>query len=135
VNTAENIFNIYLENMPTHGMQTSEMSGESAQMLYDGNKVLVTMTLKTGEVRNLTLQHIVSGALIAGIVDQATTKAIYREMEGGPKGLNLCDIEMSIDQMYRDNLDVDHEYALSDLCEDNWHNVANIQKNRLAPVG
>jgi proteasome-associated ATPase len=130
--TVESILGIHLRNVPVYERDRKNIVDAGVKSLHDTSKVLASVRMRSGEVRNLTLKHILSGALIAGVVDHATTNAIHREMDGDPnKGLQFCDLEVAVEQIYRENLDIDHDDVLSELVADDIHNIVDVVKGEL----
>jgi hypothetical protein len=77
------------------------------------------------------LRHLVNGALIAGIVDKASTIAIRRDAEKpdeDPKGVKEIDLFEAIDGVFRQNLGLDHEEAISEFIENEGIEAAGMEK-------
>jgi hypothetical protein len=77
------------------------------------------------------LRHIVNGALIAGIVDKATTLAIRRDSEHpdkNPGGMKEKDLLDAIDLVFRQNIGLDHEEPLSEFIENEGIDPAGMEK-------
>ncbi len=72
-----------------------------------------------------------NGALIAGIVDKATTLAIRRDSEHpetNPGGIKEKDLFDAVDQVFRQNIGLDHEEPLSEFIENEGIDPAGMEK-------
>jgi len=81
--------------------------------------------------KHFLLRHIVNGALIAGIVDKATTLAIRRDSDHpnkSPGGVKEQDLHDAIDVVFRQNIGLDHEEALSEFIENEGIEAAGMDK-------
>jgi hypothetical protein len=77
------------------------------------------------------LRHIINGALIAGIVDKATTLAIRRDAghpDKNPAGIREQDLIDAIDEVFRQNIGLDHEEPLSEFIENEGIEVVGMDK-------
>jgi hypothetical protein len=72
--------------------------------------------------------------MIAGIVDQATSAAMRRDLsEKKPQGMKLDDVVTAVDTVFRQNLDTDHSEDLALFVEDFRDHVTAIRRvGRLA---
>jgi proteasome-associated ATPase len=57
----------------------------------------------------VALRDLVSGAMVAGVVDRATSLAMAREIEGGEVGVLEEDVRRAVAQTYREMMGVRHE--------------------------
>jgi len=79
--------------------------------------------------RHFMLRHIINGALIAGIVDKATTLAIRRDADHpdkNPGGIREQDLIDAIDEVFRQNIGLDHEEPLSEFIENEGIEVVGM---------
>lgn len=67
----------------------------------------------------LTLGHIVSGAMVVGLVEIAKGVAFRRDLATGGKPTGICrdDLRIAIDTVFEQNRGLTHEYALRDYIE------------------
>lgn len=80
---AKDILSKYLRDLPL-SMGVDSAAEVAADSVYDEELRLYTVQRKMGgAARHLTLGHITSGAILAGVVDRATSLAIRRELDGG----------------------------------------------------
>lgn len=96
-----------------------ETAEATVEALYD--KALVLYHVKkhssVGAGVPLTLGHIVSGAMCAGIVDRATSNAMHRELAGGEPNVGVGDVQAAVTQTFREALDVNHADEIAEFCE------------------
>jgi hypothetical protein len=77
------------------------------------------------------LRHIINGALIAGIVDKATTLAIRRDADHPdkhPGGIQEQDLIDAIDEVFRQNIGLDQEEPLSEFIENEGIEAVGMDK-------
>lgn len=67
----------------------------------------------------LTLGHIVNGAMVVGLVEQAKASAFQRDLENGgePSGIKPQDMEAAIDAVLKQNIGLNHFDAFAEFCE------------------
>ena len=67
----------------------------------------------------LTLGHIVNGAMIVGMVEQAKAAAFRRDIAAGgkPSGIVAADFEAAIASIQKQNTGLDHTLAVTEYCE------------------
>lgn len=89
---ARDIFGIHLRDKPLVSDESStELADAGATEVFDDRMVVA----KKSAVE-LMLRDLVSGAMIEGIVERATSSAISRELEGGRPGLSSKDIIQAV---------------------------------------
>jgi proteasome-associated ATPase len=132
--SAREIFAIHLKGVPlADGIKKEKAAAKAAERLFSEEykyyAILDRRDPKTPKY--FLLKHLVNGALIAGIVDKATTIAIRRETEkpdekpGGVKEKDLID---AIDGVFRQNIGLDHEEAVSEFIENEGIEAAGMEK-------
>jgi proteasome-associated ATPase len=131
---AEEIFGLHLRGVPTDGAAPDELAQIGAQALYAEEHGLYEIRLKGGESRILGLSSLSSGALIAGIVDQATSLAVHRDIGGRKRlkhsGLMRDDLAQAVHSVVAQNRDLNHEDVIEDYLESEGFNgnVAGIHR-------
>ena len=111
------IFKLYLARVPLASGSIEELAESIAHDLYTIERNLYELKLDDGSTTVFGLTHLVSGALIEGVVEKATALAIRRELTdpAGAKGLTLADLTRAVDAVYRQNLDLNHHDAMEDF--------------------
>jgi proteasome-associated ATPase len=73
----------------------------------------------------------VNGAMIKGIVDEATTIAMHRNMEReegqAMSGVSIVDLRSAVENVYKQHLDLNHNFDVEDFCEKNKINRQEAQ--------
>ena len=132
--SAGEIFNIHLKKVPLAGnLKKEDLAFSAAKRLFSDDYRYYAIhdrkDLKTPKY--FLLRHIVNGALIAGIVDKATTLAIRRDSENpdkDPGGIMEKDLLEAIDLVFRQNTGLDHEEPLSEFIENEGIDPAGMEK-------
>lgn len=99
---ARQIIDIHLRRVPGG---TAEVAERAVDLLYDESRLVV----------RVPLPMFVSGAILAGVVDRATTRALRRDLEDGRgcRGLTEEDVDWSVDRLVESLRDVDHTDAFT----------------------
>ena len=132
--SAGEIFNIHLKKVPlAANLKKEDLALSAAKRLFSDDYRYYAINdrkdLKTPKY--FLLKHIVNGALIAGIVDKATTLAIRRDSENpdkDPGGIMEKDLLDAIDLVFRQNTGLDHEEPLSEFIENEGIDPAGMEK-------
>lgn len=125
---ATEIFRIYLKDKPVQKgsfgkKDYNEVAEELANRIYDDNNVAYNVvSSKHGSIGTFTYKNLISGAMIKGIVDKASSYAIGREISGGTSGLSEKDLEKAVQEEFRENTD----FAQT-LVKDDWEDVFGAQ--------
>jgi proteasome-associated ATPase len=128
----EEILRINLGSMPLDG-DINELVAVAATALFDESYAFYSVTLDHKTEKLFTLADIVSGALVAGVVDQAASLAMHRDIAANarkPSGINQNDLLAAVVGVYRQNRDVDHADALNDLTA--GQPITNLRKHNHA---
>jgi proteasome-associated ATPase len=107
---AEKIARIHLSDAKIAEEASIDSLAERAcELLYDDSKELESET-EAGGTKEYSLADIVNGAMIAGVVDKATSLALRRDIREGsdPSGIKLEDIEEAVEKTYEENRDISH---------------------------
>ncbi len=132
--SAGEIFTIHLKGVPlADDLNIEKVAASAAKQLFsDEYKYYAVFDRKDPKTpKHFLLRHIVNGALIAGIVDKATTLAIRRDAdqpEKNPGGVMEQDLIDAIDEVFRQNIGLDHEEPLSEFIENEGIEAAGMDK-------
>ena len=87
--------------------------------LFDPMRVLRPLTNQaSGITHHFTLAHIVSGAMVVGLVERAKGIAARRDMAARVfSGLTVADLRMAVDALFEESKNLDHQYALREFIE------------------
>lgn len=113
--TALQIADIHLGDKPLSSDRRAVLAAV-ARGLFDPARTLAEIKFSKDEIVHLTLGHIISGAMIAGVVEKSCGLAIERDIESGTQsGISVEDIEAAIDITYSDNKDVNLDDDVADM--------------------
>ena len=111
----QKIFGIHLKGRPVQG-SVQELCQASAKEIFNAERVLRRIKTKKGEQLEFTLSHLVSGAMVAGVVEGAISCALNRDIKSGkPSSITVEDVKMSVERTFRDLESVNHEDAIEDI--------------------
>ena len=135
LNGSRDIFQLYLKSVPLYnGYTRDELSDVAALEMFSDKRVLYSVQLNgnhNGECRNFTLGNLASGAMVAGIVDQATSISLHRDIANGkPQGMSKDDLVQAVECVYRENFDLNHNDELADFTHDFRDDIQGIRKLR-----
>ncbi|MDC4233355.1 proteasome ATPase [Actinomyces sp. B33] len=108
---------------------TAAMITAAVDRLYavDESTTLFEATLASGTVRPIHLADIVSGALIAGIVERAKKHAIKEALEGGAPGLSLEHLMRGVDEETRESIEL-----AATSSPDDWARTIGLREDVVA---
>lgn len=113
---AESIFNLYLKDTPLAGEYCHDAAAaDASSALFDGQMELYRVSFSDGAEQAFTLANLASGALIAGVCEQAASLALRRDIDNNahaPTGVTQDDLLQSVRAVFTQNRDVDHRDAL-----------------------
>jgi len=112
---AKGIADIHLRKRPIQG-GPEKLSECFVEELFREERVLYKIKTKKGEMLDFGMVHLVSGAMIAGVVEQAISVALARDIQSGkPSGLTPEDLKTAVDRTFQDLSDVNHEDAIEEV--------------------
>jgi proteasome-associated ATPase len=132
--SAGEIFKIHLKGVPlSEGLKRETVAAKAAEKLFSEEyKYYAVLDRKDPKTpKYFLLRHLVNGALIAGIVDKASTIAIRRDSEKPdekPGGVRENDLFEAIEGVFRQNIGLDHEEAISEFIENEGIDAAGMEK-------
>lgn len=108
-----------------------ELAGTAAAELFSDSHLLYRVGLKDKGAKPFHVRHLVSGAMLAGVVDMATSIAIRRDSEGGKErasGLIKADIEQAVVDIVKANRNLNHDDALESFAETHGAEIEAVQR-------
>lgn len=95
---SKSIFALYLKGLPmAKGVTVEKLAKAGADALFDDKHRLYILRMKDGKDIPFSIKNLVSGAEIAGIVDEVAQHALRRERDGVSKdGIHLEDMETAV---------------------------------------
>ena len=93
-------------------------------VLAEGHILLAKLNLRTSELTskqeavNFCLEHIVSGAMLAGLASRAKSRAFRRDKERGTRsGLMVEDMILAVREIFEENKALEHGFAMREFIE------------------
>ena len=139
--SAVEVFKLHLRGVPfNNGYTVQDMAVLGRDQLFSDRNRLYDIHVSTDKDKKVipfTLGHLINGAMIAGIVDQATSLAIHRDISkgGDPKGLTKDDVIGAIDCTYEQNRDLNHQDELAEFVRDFRKDVVQIKRSDFVKQG
>lgn len=124
------IWKIHLGKKPAaEGVTPDDLAALGAAELYSETRPLYEIERKSGPKVTVTLGHVVNGAMIASVVEDATSMAISHDIEKGSfTGITADNVKAAIDSLYRDHRHIPHKDEIEDFTA-NWKSdVKNVVK-------
>ena len=121
---AREIFGIYLKGKPIQAgflpvRKEKKLADAVVEDIYSPeNTVYNVISPRDGVLGQFSHRHMISGAMIKGMVDRACGYAIRREISGGKKGLSQEDLELAVREEFSENMG----FAQA-LVRDDWESV------------
>ena len=107
----------------------SGVPNTTAESVFSEESAFLNLVLEDGTREKFGLQHIVSGAMLAGIVDKATSLAIYRDKAAGTlTGVSSEDMNLAIFQTRRSQRNLNHNEAITDLSHGLGKEIVGVEK-------
>lgn len=126
-NNAGEYFALHMKNIPLEeGYEAEELAALAIRDLFSEKRGLYHLQYKK-QKSVFTLGHTMSGAMIKGVVDYATSFAMNRDLAASTKtGVTRNDFRFAVDQVYKQHADLNPTFDLEDYCDEN-----GIDKNEL----
>jgi len=128
---AADIFHVHLRGKPMDGDKRGIVK-DAGKEIYADSRILAKVKLRNGVVHNFPMAGVASGAMIAGLVDMATSNALHRDIKSGKtSGISPEDMCLAVESSFRQNSESDHLDAIDDWIEErciNKSEVVSVQK-------
>lgn len=117
IESVEMIFNLNLKRVPV-AMEATKIAKTAAKLVFDQDLCLYNISMESGKSMKFCMLHIINGAMIASIVNEAISSAINRDLEKSskkPTGVTLDDVHNSIMKSFKQNSRMNHQHHFEDL--------------------
>jgi proteasome-associated ATPase len=116
---AESILRIHLRKIPVIGMSIDDLIHRAVADIYAKRRKIYKISDRTSkEELFFNFSDCITGAMLKGIVDEATSMALRRDIEHGSKtGIRPDDIKNAIETVYQRHLGLNHGFDLEDFYE------------------
>lgn len=128
---AVNIFKLYLKGKPLVNFSEDEMATLAAKFLYSADYRMYEINHGAAYV---TLGNMVNGAMIAGMVDKASTIALRRDLANAkqsgdkPRGITVEDLAQAAKSIYEQTRHLNHAEEVREFVELNQLSANQISK-------
>lgn len=107
----------------------NELAGTAAAEMFHESHLLYRVGIKGKGVHNFYIRNLVSGAMLAGVVDMATSIAIRRDSTTGKaSGLVKDDMQQAVKQIVKANRNLNHEDDLVMFAEQHGAEIEGVQR-------
>jgi proteasome-associated ATPase len=131
VKTAAPIFELHLKDKPIVGA-IKKLVKRGVDELFSPKRVMYVIEKEKG-YEHFTLGEIASGAMIAGIVDRATSIALMRDLTTGKaEGLTEADVAAAVDNVFAQNRDLGHNEDIAEFVRDFSDQVLGVKRASVA---
>ena len=127
------IFKLNLEGVPLANRYTiDDLADDAAATLFDPTRVIFHVRTDRGAL-DLTMAHIINGAMVAGVVEKASSRALRRDLlEGAMIGVRRQDVLDAIADVQASARDLDVRNDILDLMGDSDATIQSITRPKLA---
>lgn len=125
------ILGIHFGPLPFDGCQADTMAVYVAGTLYSDRFPLYYLSTSKG-ADTFHMHHAVSGAFLAGVVEQTAAKAIHRHVAAGTKGAKAAigqeDVDTALASIYKEHIEATHHDDLAEWQERRGVRITATQK-------
>jgi ATP-dependent 26S proteasome regulatory subunit len=131
------ITGIHLQGVPLHRTDLDAVKTVCCEELFDNTRPIYQVhDNATGENHIFALEHLVSGSMIASIIEIAKSKAFRRDRENRKMcGCHLSDFRDAVSLAYRRHQALNHKFDLIDFCETKGIDEKKVKLEKLQAVG
>jgi len=134
--TAIEYFRIHLRNIPTGPADLAEIAAHTTAEIFSQERVLYKFSNGDGREHYMTLGDCISGAMIAGIVDLATSCALKRDMAsktGKGTFVRVDDFRAAVHQTYLSHVSMNASFDIDDFIERKGLSRCGLNIEKLRP--
>ena len=109
---------IHMNGMPlAKGVNVEELQMEVTAELFSQHRAIFKVTHKSAS-EMFRLSDSLSGSFLAGLVDQASSRAMKRDLKSGKKkGVTMDDFKEAIEVMHQSHVNLNLTFDLEDFCD------------------
>ncbi len=135
--TAGEYFRIHLRGVPLVGCEPAEVAAHVTAEIFSSSRVMYKLAESGKPDHFMTLGDCVSGAMIAGIIDIATSLAMRRDLKskgGVLTGVTLDDFREAVHRTYVNHLGLNNKFDIEDYADARGINLCNISVEKFIPA-
>lgn len=125
---SEKILTLYLKKTKV-SEPVEKLASKAAEALFSDMYPMYVVGINGKGVERFHLKHLMSGAMLAGIVDTAVAIAVKRDIEAKaskPTGLTLKDMEAAVKHILKAHGSLNHEGDLANFIEACGHSLQEV---------
>lgn len=124
---------IHMNGMPlAKGVDVEELQMEVTAELFSQHRTIFKVTHKS-ESEMFRLSDSLSGSMLAGLVDQATSRAMKRDLKAGKrKGVTVGDFKEAIEIMHKSHANLNLTFDLEDFCDLHGYSPKEVKVDKIA---
>lgn len=131
---SQDILKIHMRDIPFSGTDIKEAAKKTAAKLYDKELVLFKAT-QGGRSELFRLSDCLNGAIVANVVEQASTMAMKEDLKAGKQtGMKIAHLEAAVENVFRSQLDQPNEYDLKEFYEAKKMQKSQVKLEKAAIV-
>jgi len=126
---AEQIFKLYLKKVPLESdLTVDDAAVQTAALMYDPKYKYYQLFDSKNRKVDFTLASLANGAMIAGAVDQAVSKAMLRDIDNGGKvkGITMTDLSDAVNTIFEENKHMNHQLELEEFMDANKLSIEQV---------
>ncbi len=129
---AQAILELNLNRVPLYnGYSRTELAELGSRELFAAHRVLYQVRTSDGVLHDFTLGDVVNGGMVAGVVEQATSIAMQRDLlSGRTEGLRRDDLIAAVNRVEEENRDLNHADELAEFASGLGAAVAEVRRPR-----
>lgn len=128
---------IHMAGIPlAKGVDMEELQAEIVSELFSQQRVIYKVMHKQASDL-FRFSDSLSGSMLAGLVDQATSRAMRRDLKAGKKkgdlmGVTIADFKDAIEEMHRAHANLNLTFDLEEFCESRGFNRSETKLEKVA---
>lgn len=132
LSAAKHIFQVHLRRVPiTPALTREEIAEMGTSYLWENKHMLAEVRCAKNEVKPFLLHNVLSGAMIASIVQTGSAIALRRDLHSKSfSGVKIEDILAAIDEIAAQNRMVSHDDSVKEFCESFKDDVIEVVRIR-----
>ena len=134
--TSVDYFRLHLRGIPLIGCEMLEVAAHVTAEIFSSSRVMYKLSEQGGREHYMTLGDCVSGAMIAGIIDIATSLAMRRDLKSKDKvltGVTLDDFREAVHRTYLNHLGLNNKFDIEDFASTKGIQTCNLNVEKFVP--
>lgn len=140
-NAVESILQKNFEGAFIEGGSSEDLVFAALESFFDPHKIITEAHALKVDIegrkfdtkdKSFLLEHIVSGAMAASVPNRAKRYAFQRDKQSGEaKGVTVSDVVQAVNDLFEENRNLDHSFALNDFLNEFAEEVIDGEKRKM----